>query len=75
MNKSLFAVGLLLWCILFADGTNNNNNDDEYGDYYDLFSDSEYNDILLNQRVRREIRDLSISEWQRIANAVNIMKC
>ena len=47
---------------------------DEYGEFSSLFTYQQYTDIILNQRVRREIRDLPLSEWNEIVDAMTIMK-
>merc|ERR1719242_999959 len=45
----------------------------EEGLYSDLFTDDEY-DEMTTKRVRAEIRDISDDQWDRVANAMNIMK-
>ena len=46
----------------------------DHGEFAHLFSDDEYNDIILKQRVRREIRNLTSDQWQNIVRAMHIMK-
>ena len=45
----------------------------EAGRFSDIFTTSQYNAIA-KKRIRREIRDLSCDQWNRVAAAMNIMK-
>ena len=45
----------------------------ETGEYAHLFTTAEY-ESMSTKRVRREIRDISSDQWNRIANAMDIMK-
>ena len=49
-------------------------NDHATGPFAHLFTQEEYIDISENKRIRREIRDLSCDERNRVASAMNTMK-
>merc|ERR1719189_2053291 len=45
----------------------------ETGSFSHLFTNDEY-EMMTTKRIRREIRDLSDNQWDRIVDAMNIMK-
>ncbi len=63
--SSLFFAITILFLIKLSITTGSSSSDE-----FDDDDDDEFDD----PRIRREIRELSSSEWRRIANAINIMK-
>ena len=65
----VLTLSLIICCRCCVVDANSN-----YGQFSSLFSYEEYSNTILNQNIRKEIRDLDISEWNAIADAMNIMK-
>ena len=57
-----------------SSSSSSSSEDSTKGMFSHLFTDEEFEEISQNKRIRREIRDLSNDQWNRVATAMNIMK-
>lgn len=72
MNLSFKILLLCLWGhLLSANG--DESDDSNNGIYASYFTNDEYEQVK-EKRIRREIRDITSDQWDRVSNALNIMK-
>eukprot|EP01084_Bolivina_argentea_P139813 245914_1 len=65
---------MIIITLTFSDGsTSRNTKQNQNGQFAGLFTYNEYKSMK-QKRIRKEIRDISNTQWKRIANAMNLMK-